>query len=130
MIPTASNPCLLYWRGPPTDDPTEQGEVAIGISTDDNLEIVKPNQASRNHLQVIRQAYADNEIESVAEDNPDQIIGIAIAYGPTSNALTCPMQIHDLINLFFPNDEHIPPTYTPAPTYKNRKILPSPHGFD
>ena len=30
------------------------------------LEIVKPNQASRDHLQVIRQAYADNGIESVA----------------------------------------------------------------
>ena len=80
---------------------------------------------------MIRQAYADNGIESVAADIPDQITGIAITYTLTSTTLTCLRQIHDVINLFFPNDEHIPPTYVPASTgwsEESRNIPP--YGFE
>ena len=91
MVPSDSNPCILYWSAPSTtSNPDDPGELLIGISTDDNFETVKPNKASRDHAQVIRKAYAEHGIASVVEDCPNQIIGIAITYGDDGSiTLTC-----------------------------------------
>jgi hypothetical protein len=119
MTANTANPCLLYWRGPPTFDPGQQGEVMLGISTDDNLETHPDNAASRAHLEVIRQAYADHGIETVVKDYPDQLLGQAITYSilpeSTSIKLTSPLQILDLKNLFYPNDAPVPTKWTPLP---------------
>jgi hypothetical protein len=127
MISNSANPCLLYWRGPPTIDPAEQGELQIGVTTDDNLETYPKNKASRDHLFIIRKAYADHGITLVSENQPNQIIGVAISYTDTSITLTSPSQIYDLKNIFFPNNEPIPPTWTPlSPTWSEESRNNSP----
>ena len=113
LTPNISDPCVLLWREPPTLDPKTTGKVTIGISTDDNLECITQNKASRDHLLIIWQAYADHGIEYIVTNLPDQIIGIAISYTPTSITLTQPTQIYDLQNLFYPNDASVPITWTP-----------------
>ena len=112
MVPSNSNPCILYWSSPSTtSNHDDSGELLLGISTDVSLETVKPNAVSRNHLQVIRNAYAEHGIKSVAEDNRNQIIGIAISCGEDDSiTLTCPTQICDLVKIFFSSNEAIPLT--------------------
>lgn len=71
LVPSASDPCYLSWFGPPTLNPLDRGEVHIGISTDDNLEVIADNQASCHHLLVIRHAYANHGITLVCESCPN-----------------------------------------------------------
>ena len=83
---------MLYWCSG-FEDPTydinnihlnpEFGELVIGISTDDNLEATATNSKRLAHLSVICKAFADNGLETVSEDDPNQIIGVAINYTPT-----------------------------------------------
>ena len=88
MIPSDSNPCILYWSSSSTTSkPDDSGELLLGISTDDNLETIKPNAVRRDHLQVITNSYAEHGIESAAENNPNQIIGIALQFLTESTVL-------------------------------------------
>ena len=122
LTPNISDPCVLLCRGPPSSDPKERGKVTIGISTDDNLECIAQNKASRDQLLLIRQAYADHGIEYIVTNPPDQIIGIAITYTPTYITLTQPTQILDLQNLFYPNDTPVPITWTPiSPAWRKKQ---------
>ena len=81
-------------------------------TTDDNLECVAQNKASRDHLLIIRQAYADRGIKYTVTNLPDQIIGIAITFIPTSITLTQTTQIYDLQFFFYHNDAPVPITWT------------------
>jgi hypothetical protein len=127
LRPSVSDPCKLTWMGPPTADPRERGQVHIGISTDDNLEIIAPNQASRRQLLVIRQAYADAGISLVCESSPDQLIGVGISYYPDGSiTLRCKQQIADLARILFP-DGNVPFTLTPMqPDWSEEAIQASP----
>ena len=62
LTPSEANPCILSWRGPPKKYFAEQGELVIGITTDDNLETRTQNAAGRKLLLFIRQAFADHDI--------------------------------------------------------------------
>jgi hypothetical protein len=127
MSANPSNPCSLYWRGPPTLNPTEQGEVMMGINTDDNLETICHNKASRDHLLLCRQAFADHGITLVVKEMPDQVVGIALGYTNTSITMTSPTQIYDLINIFYPNNAPIPIAWTPMlPSWNVESLNNSP----
>jgi hypothetical protein len=127
LCPSVSDPCKLTWLGPPTTDPKERGQVHLGISTDDNLEIIAPNRASRQQLTVIRQAYANAGISLVCEDTPDQLIGVGIFYNPDrSITLKCTQQISDLVRIVYPQSQ-IPFTITPMqPDWSEETIQSSP----
>ena len=43
-------------------------------------------------------------------------MGVAVDYANSTITLICPTQIADLVKIFYPNNEEIPVTYTPAPT--------------